>query len=173
MAGSSTVCVWVMPPRSLAESDTWRAKDGAEISAATAAAYRFRFKSRSSSRCLVNLLDFLLKPQKGDVLEVKPTSQTEAKLVNLPEQSRELSCRGIKAYLPVIELLSKTKVHHTFRGRWPETTLPQCLTHNVQGTSEFMRPAKKWTCIHNQEKKAVHRRRPTAKPCADLVKMWK
>lgn len=117
---------------------------------------------------MVNLLDFLLKPQKGDVLEVRPTSQTEGKTeVNLPEQSRELNCHGIKAYLPVIELLSRTKFL-TFQRKMTETTVLQCIAHNVQGTSEFMRPAKKReSASHNREKK-VHRGRPTEKPGARL-----
>ena len=68
-------------------------------------------------------MDFLLKPQKSDVLEVRPTSQTEGKTeVNLPKQSRELNCHGIKAYLPVIELLSRTKFL-TFQRKMTETTV--------------------------------------------------
>lgn len=103
---------------------------------------------------------------------MKPTSQTEGKTeVNLPEQSRELSCRGIKAYLPVIELLSRTKFI-TFQRKMTETTVLQCLTHNVQGTSEFMRPAKKRErASHNQEKKQSIEEGPQQSHVPDLVKM--
>jgi len=65
------------------------------------------------------------------------------------------------------QCVSRTKFL-TFRRKMTETTVLQCIAHNVQGTSEFMRPAKKReSASHNREKK-VHRGRPTEKPGARL-----
>lgn len=90
----------------------------------------FGYQVQPGSRCLVNPLGFLIKHQKGHILEVRATSQIEGKTeintltkpITKPPQDQ--------GYQLVIYLLSKTKFI-TFQRKMTETIVLYHLQYSL------------------------------------------